>query len=94
LTILHAGTFITIRNNLFADIDHTQWGGDRRLFQLLAGTADVVIEHNTAFQTCVIIMAEGASHTGFVYRDNIMPHNAYGVIIAKSNEPTTEESML
>jgi hypothetical protein len=70
---------IAIRNNLFADIDGTQWGGDGRLFQLLVDTADVVIEHNTAFQTGVIIMADGAPNTGFVYRDNIAPHNEYGV---------------
>src|SRR5205814_2410011 len=70
---------IAIRNNLFADIGGTQWGGGGRLFQLLAGTAHVVIEHNTAFQTGVIIMADGAPNTGFVYRDNIAPHNDYGV---------------
>ena len=70
---------IAIRNNLFADIGGTQWGGGGRLFQLLTGTADVVIEHNTAFQTGVIIMADGAPNTGFVYRDNIAPHNDYGV---------------
>jgi len=49
------------------------------LFQLLEGVAYVVIEHNTALQTGVIIMAEGAPNTGFVYRHNITLHNEYGV---------------
>jgi hypothetical protein len=70
---------IAIRNNLFVDIGGPLWGGDGRLFQLLEGTANVVIEHNTAFQTGVIIMAEGQQHIGFVYRNNITPHNEYGV---------------
>jgi hypothetical protein len=69
---------ILIRNNLFEDIGGS-WGGGR-LFQLLEGTADVVIDHNTAFQTENVIAADGASHTGFVYRNNLTPHNAYGII--------------
>lgn len=70
---------IWIRNNLFVDIG-PQWGGDGRLFQLLEGTRDLVIEFNTARQTGSVIFAEGVQHTGFVYRYNITPHNAYGVI--------------
>ena len=70
---------IAIRNNLFTDIGGPEWRGDGRLFQLLEGVADVVIEHNTAFQTGPIIMAEGAPNTGFVYRHNITLHNEYGV---------------
>ena len=68
---------ILIRNNLFEDIGGS-WGGGR-LFQLLDGTADIVIEHNTALQTGNVITAEGAPHTDFVYRYNITPHNAYGI---------------
>jgi hypothetical protein len=40
---------------------------------------NVVVEHNTAFQTGAIIIAEGAPHAGFVYRYNITPHSEYGV---------------
>jgi hypothetical protein len=71
---------IAIRNNLLVDIGGPLWGGGGRVFQLLGGTADVVIEHNTAHQTGPVIMAEGPPYTGFVYRENITPHNAYGVI--------------
>jgi hypothetical protein len=77
---------ILIRNNLFVDIDGARWGGLGRLFQLYNGTADVVIDHNTGFQTGDVIGADttyesvpGQPHTGFVYRNNISPHNQYGV---------------
>jgi hypothetical protein len=70
---------IAIRNNLFTDIGGPRWGGGGRLFEFREGTADVVVERNTAFQTGAIIIAEGAPHAGFVYRYNIAPHNEYGV---------------
>jgi hypothetical protein len=69
------GKRILIRNNVFDDINGPRWGGKGRLFQLLRGTKDVVIEHNTAFHTGHVLMAEGDPHEGFVYRYNIMPHN-------------------
>ena len=70
---------ISIIGNLFVDIDGTKWGGAGRLFQLLSGTADVVIDHNTAFHTGDIITADGDPHFGFVYKNNLTPHNQYGV---------------
>ena len=70
---------ILISGNLFYDVGGARWGGKGILVQILNGTADVIIEHNTAFQTGSIIMAEGAAHTGFVFRDNIAPHNEYGI---------------
>jgi hypothetical protein len=71
---------ISIVNSLFEDVGGSRWGGDGRLFQLLAGTADVVIEHNTAFQTGSIVTADGEPHVRFVYRYNIAPHNEYGIV--------------
>ncbi len=70
---------IAIRNNLFVDIGGARWGGSGTLFQILDGTADVVVESNTAFQTGNIVMAEGAPHTGFVFRKNLALHNLYGI---------------
>lgn len=70
---------IAIRNNLFEDIGGERWGGGGRLFQILQGARDVSIEHNTALQTGSIVMAEGPPNPGFVYRDNIAPHNAQGI---------------
>jgi hypothetical protein len=71
---------ILIRNNLFEDIGAGRWGGGGRLFQILARANDVVIEHNTAFHTGNIITTERGPHTGFVYQNNIAPHNEYGII--------------
>jgi len=68
-------TRILIRNNLFTDVGGQKWGGDGRLFQVLYGTENVVIEHNTAFQTGSVIMSEGPPNRGFVYRNNLTPHN-------------------
>ena len=71
---------IAIRNNLFEDIGGERWGGGGRLFQILQGAKDVSIEHNTALQTGSIVMAEGPPNPGFIYRDNIAPHNAQGIV--------------
>jgi hypothetical protein len=71
---------VMIKNNLFEDVGGARWGGRGRLFQLIRGAADVVIEHNTAFQTELIIGADGAPpHRGFVFQNNIAPHNEHGV---------------
>jgi hypothetical protein len=71
---------ITIRNNVFEDIGGPRWGGGGTLFQILNGPSQVVIENNTALQTGSIIIAEGPPQAGFVFRRNIVPHNAYGII--------------
>jgi len=73
-------TRIAIRNNLFDDIGGERWGAAGRLFQILRGAADVVIEHNTALQAGDIVTAEGEPNRGFIYRDNIAPHNAHGIV--------------
>jgi hypothetical protein len=70
---------IVIRNNLFADIGGPRWGGDGRLFQIVDSTASVVIDHNTAIHRGSIITAEGPPHRDFVFTDNIVAHNTYGI---------------
>ncbi|MBI3621535.1 MAG: hypothetical protein HY208_05035 [Nitrospirae bacterium] len=83
---------IVMKNNLFDDVGGVQWGGGGRLFQLLDGAADVVIDHNTAFHTGHIIMAEGRPNTGFIFQNNIAPHNEYGIFGADmgSGNPALE----
>jgi hypothetical protein len=69
---------VRIANNLFDDVGGAwSWG---RLFQVLAGPADVVVEHNSAFQTENLLTAGDDPAQRFVFRNNIAPHNAYGVI--------------
>jgi hypothetical protein len=71
---------VLIKNNLFLDIGNAKWGGGGRLFQLSNGPADVTIENNTAFQTSQVVYAAGAlPASNFIFRNNIMPHNTYGV---------------
>ncbi len=70
---------VLIRNNVFDDVDATKWGGAGRLFQMLWGTADVVIDHNTGFQSGDVITADGLPHSGFIFTNNIAPNNQYGV---------------
>jgi PKD repeat protein len=71
---------IKIQNNLFLDVGNPRWGTNSVLFYILNGTTGVTIDHNTAFQTGNIISADGQSHTGFVYTNNLTPHNEYGII--------------
>jgi biofilm PGA synthesis N-glycosyltransferase PgaC len=69
---------ISIRNNVFLDVGG-EWGNGR-LFQLLDGTSDIAIENNTALQTGSILFGgDHAPHTGFVFRNNITPHNEHGI---------------
>jgi hypothetical protein len=74
------GRRVLIQNNLFEDINGASWGGDGRLFQLLAGADAVTIDHNTGFQSNQIIFADGEANTNFIYQNNITPHNMYGVM--------------
>ena len=70
---------IVVRNNLFTDIGGPRRGGGR-LFQLLDGTVDVLIDHNTGLATGHVIAADGAPpHAGFVFTNNIVSHNEFGV---------------
>lgn len=70
---------ISIKNNLFYDVGGI-WGRGQ-LFQLLDGTAQVTIDHNTALQTdSVVLGGDGGAHSGFVFSNNIAPHNAFGII--------------
>jgi len=70
---------IRIANNLFEEVGGPRWPGTGTLAQMIEGAADVTIEHNTALQAGPIIVAEGAPHRDFTFRDNIVMHNAAGI---------------
>ena len=70
---------VTIRNNLLYDVADT-WGGNGAFLQLLDATSDIKVDHNTVLHTGNVITADGRPHTGFVFTNNIAPHNLYGVI--------------
>jgi hypothetical protein len=70
---------ILIRNNLWEDIGGERWGGRGILFQMMEGTSDVRIEHNTGLQRGYTLFAMGHPHRRFTFRHNIAPHNEYGI---------------
>lgn len=70
---------ILIRNNLWEDIGGERWGGRGILFQMLEGTSDVNIEHNTGIQLGYTLLSTGPPHRRFMFRHNIAPHNEYGI---------------
>lgn len=76
---------IRVEDNLFYDLDGRQWGGTGAFLLIGDGPSDVVIERNTVSQSGNIIMAYGgrkdrpSTARGFVFRDNVIRHNSYGV---------------
>jgi hypothetical protein len=69
---------IAIINNVFADVGG-KWGHGR-LFQILDGTRDVVIDHNTAFQTGnALFGGDRRPHSGFIFRNNIVMAGVNGI---------------
>jgi len=70
---------LAIVGNVVEDVGLPADGSDGFLFDFLGGSDSVVLDHNTAFQDGTV-MAGGAVHTKFFVRNNIAPHNKYGVI--------------
>ena len=70
---------VLVRNNLFEDMGGPQWGGNGRFLQITE-TDRVVVDHNTIIHTGNIITAYGKPNTNFVFTNNFMSHNQYGVI--------------
>jgi len=73
---------ITIRNNLLADIDSQNWGGNGYAFMLTGGPRDVLIDHNTIIQNTAygILTVDGAPIVNFTYTNNLARQNEYGII--------------
>jgi len=73
---------ITIRNNLFDDIDPQNWGGNGYFLQLVSGPRDIVVDHNTVIQDHAggILFADGAPVLGFTFTNNLIRHGAYGIM--------------
>jgi hypothetical protein len=70
---------VRVANNLWENIDGRQFGSNGFFLTVINKTEDVTIEHNTSFQTGNIIGADYAPNIRFVYRNNISPHNEYGI---------------
>jgi hypothetical protein len=70
---------ILIRNNLFEEIGGQQWGGNGRFLQI-SESDTVIVDHNTILHSGNIITAHGKPNANFVFTNNLMAHNEYGVI--------------
>ncbi len=70
------GRRLTIRNNLFDDIDK-KWNGSGN-FMKASAWAGLVIENNTILQTGNITSFYDKPISGFVFRNNIVNQNEYG----------------
>ena len=68
---------LRISNNLFEDIT-TRWVGEGA-FLKISETAGVEVDHNTVLQDGSIIIAYGPPTTNFVFTNNVVHHNDYGV---------------
>lgn len=72
------GHRLTIRNNLFEDIDGGKWNGGGRFMKTTAWD-NLVVENNTVVNSGNIIFAYDAPTRGFVFRNNIVFENEYGI---------------
>ena len=79
------GSRYRISHNLVYDIDGATWGGSGNFLQIGNQPRDIVVEHNTVQHTGNVITVYGKRNgapavvDGFIFRDNLMRHNRYGV---------------
>ena len=73
---------IVVRNNVFADIDSQNWGGNGYFLSLVGGARDITIDHNTIASDhgSGIVTMDGPPVLGFVFTNNLAKHNSYGFI--------------
>jgi hypothetical protein len=69
---------LRIANNLFDDVNGKLWGGDGAFIKMTE-TPNVTVDHNTVSQSGNIVTAYGPPSEGFVFTNNIVRHNEYGV---------------
>jgi hypothetical protein len=77
---------VRIADNLVYAIDRAQWGGNGNFMQIGEGPAEITVEHNTVVHSGNVLTVYGGSREApsvaerFVFRNNISPHNQFGVI--------------
>ena len=84
---------LVIRDNVVHDISGSQWGGGGIFAQIGGEPRDLTIDHNTVMHTGNIITFYSGSYitsggtrvtggpvVGFVFTNNLIKHNAYGII--------------
>lgn len=69
---------ITIKNNFVEDVNRVSWGGNGVFLQTTEANG-VVVDHNTVMHDGNILNGYGVPTTGFVFKNNLMNHNDYGI---------------
>lgn len=72
------GRRLTIRNNVFEDVSSKNWDGNGYFVKTCCWDT-LVMENNTVIHDGNITVAYGKAVTGFVFRNNIVFNNAYGI---------------
>jgi Right handed beta helix region len=72
---------IVIRSNVFAGLDNQRWGGSGYAIQMSDGPRDITFDHNTIISEhgAGFIQVEGPKISGFVFTNNIVRAQSYGV---------------
>jgi hypothetical protein len=73
------GHGVRVENNLFWDMDGARWKGDGNFIRI-SEMPQVVVDHNTVVQSGDIVWVYGKPLAGFVFTNNIIRHNSYGII--------------
>ena len=73
---------VTLRNNVFYDIDPAKWGGSAKVFLIGDDPQNITLDHNTIIHTNTsVVYAYGSQQiNGFVYTNNISKHGTYGIM--------------
>jgi PKD repeat protein len=70
---------ISIVNNVFDDISSSTWGSGAHFLSITSGPAYITVDHNTVFHTSNIVLIDNGQSPGFVFTNNMMKHNTYGI---------------
>jgi hypothetical protein len=73
------GRIIKIANNLFENVDGGPWSGNGDVLKIGMQAESVTFEHNTLLHSGKAITAWAGPMRNFVFRNNLMAHNDYGV---------------
>jgi hypothetical protein len=73
---------IVIRNNLFADVDSQNWGGNGYFALITGQPRDITIDHNTIISDhgSGILQLDGPPILQFTFTNNMAKVNDYGII--------------
>ena len=78
---------IRIANNLFLDVESP---GESTFFLQMSGGESVTVEHNTIQQMGNMLSIYNFPVRNFVFRDNIIQYNLYGIVCYIKGEPCTD----